>query len=48
MTESREAMARLLELRPMSSMRWQRQRRLNREDDFEYMLQGARLAGLPE
>ena len=48
MDESRAAMARLLELRPMSSVTWQRQHRLNREEDFEYMLQGARLAGLPE
>jgi len=48
LSESRAAIARLLELRPISSLTWQRQHRLHPEEDFEYMLQGARLAGLPE
>jgi tetratricopeptide (TPR) repeat protein len=48
MTEAQGALARLLELRPMSSATWQRQRRLILEDDYEYALAGARMAGLPE
>jgi len=48
MEEAREAIRRLLELHPMSSVSWHRQRRLCLEEDFEYVLQGARLAGLPE
>jgi adenylate cyclase len=48
MEEARAAISRLLELRPMSSMAWQRARRLFLENDYEYMLEGARLAGLPE
>jgi adenylate cyclase len=46
--EARVAIRRLLELRPMSSMAWQRARRLFLEHDSEYVLEGARLAGLPE
>jgi len=48
MDEARTAIRRLLELHPMSSVRWWRQHRLVPEDDNEYMLDGARLAGLPE
>jgi len=48
MDEARAAIGRLLELNPMSSMRWRRQHRFFPEDDNEYMLDGARLAGLPE
>jgi TolB-like protein/class 3 adenylate cyclase/tetratricopeptide (TPR) repeat protein len=48
MEDARAAIRRLLELRPMSSINWQRQRRLFPESDFEYLLEGARLAGLPE
>jgi TolB-like protein/Flp pilus assembly protein TadD len=46
--EARAAIQRLLELRPMSSATWQRQHRVFPENDHEYMLEGARLAGLPE
>ena len=46
--EARAAIQRLLELRPMSSSTWQRQHRVFPENDHEYMLEGARLAGLPE
>jgi Flp pilus assembly protein TadD len=46
--EARAAIGRLLELNPMSSMRWRRRHRFFPEDDNEYMLDGARLAGLPE
>ena len=46
--DARAAVRRLLELRPMSSMTWLRKRRLFPEHDFEYLLEGARLAGLPE
>jgi adenylate cyclase len=46
--EARAAIRHLLELRPMSSMRWQHQHRLYLLGDYEYMLEGARLAGLPE
>jgi TolB-like protein/class 3 adenylate cyclase len=46
--EARAAIQRLLELRPMSSVTWQRQHRVFPVDDHEYMLEGARLAGLPE
>ncbi|MBR1300622.1 adenylate/guanylate cyclase domain-containing protein [Bradyrhizobium sp. AUGA SZCCT0042] len=48
MDQARAAMERLLELNPMSSMRWRRQHRFFPETDNEYMLDGARLAGLPE
>jgi Flp pilus assembly protein TadD len=48
MEDARAAIHRLLELRPMSSVAWQRQRRHFRQDDFEYLLEGARLAGLPD
>ena len=46
--EGRAAIRRLLELHPMSSASWHRQRRRLRGDDFEYLMEGARLAGLPE
>jgi adenylate cyclase len=46
--EARAAIQRLLELRPMSSVTWQRQHRVFPVEDHEYMLEGARLAGLPE
>jgi adenylate cyclase len=46
--EARAAIRHLLELRPMSSVRWQHQHRLFPLDDYEYMLEGARRAGLPE
>ena len=48
MDEARAALARLLELRPMSSVSWQRLHRRFPVEDFEYVLEGARLAGLPE
>ena len=48
MEEARVAIRRLLELHPMSTVSWQRQRRPVHEDDIEYLLEGARLAGLPE
>jgi TolB-like protein len=49
MEEARAAIRRVLELHPMSSVRWWRQhRRLHADDDLEYLLEGARLAGLPE
>jgi adenylate cyclase len=48
MEEARAAMVRLLELRPQSSLTWQRSLRRFPEEDFEYVLEGARLAGLPE
>ena len=46
--EARAAIHRLLEIRPMSSMAWQRARCLFLVHDYEYVLEGARLAGLPE
>ena len=46
--EARAAMRRLLELHPISTVCWQRQRRRLREEDVEYLMEGARLAGLPE
>jgi TolB-like protein/class 3 adenylate cyclase/tetratricopeptide (TPR) repeat protein len=46
--EAGAAIRRLLELQPTSTVRWRRQHRLFPEDDHEYMLEGARLAGLPE
>ena len=46
--EARETMRRLLELRPMSSVAWQRDHRLFPKDDYEHLLDGARLAGLPD
>ena len=46
--EARAAIRRLLELRPQSSMSWQRGHRLYPEVEFEFMLEGARLAGLPD
>jgi hypothetical protein len=46
--EARAAIRHLLELRPMSSIRWQHQHRLYPLGDYEYILEGARLAGLPE
>jgi adenylate cyclase len=48
MEEARVAIRRLLELHPTSTVSWMRQRRRLREGDFEYLLEGARLAGLPE
>jgi tetratricopeptide (TPR) repeat protein len=48
MEEARVAIRRLLELHPTSTVSWQRQRRRVREDDIEYLMEGARLAGLPE
>jgi TolB-like protein/class 3 adenylate cyclase len=48
MEEARAAIRRLLELNPMSTVSWFRQRRRIREDDFEYVMGGTRLAGLPE
>jgi TolB-like protein/class 3 adenylate cyclase len=48
MEEARTAIRRLLELRPMSSVTWHRQHCLHPEGDYEYLLEGARLAGLPE
>jgi adenylate cyclase len=48
MEEARAAIRHLLELHPTSSVRWRRQLRFAPEDDDEYMLEGARRAGLPE
>ena len=48
MKEARAAIERLLELHLKDSVRWRRQLRLLPEDDNEYLLEGARLAGLPE
>jgi cytochrome c-type biogenesis protein CcmH/NrfG len=48
MDEARSTMRSVLELRPMESVRRRRQLRLHPEDDNEYVLNGARLAGLPE
>ena len=42
------AIRRLLELHPMSSARWWRQHRRHPEEDTEYLLEGARVAGLSE
>jgi tetratricopeptide (TPR) repeat protein len=47
--EARAAMARMLELRPVTTVAWQRRRGTHFPvEDFEYALEGARLAGLPE
>jgi adenylate cyclase len=48
MEDARAAIRRLLELHPIENVRWRRQHRLTPKDDFEYLLEGARLAGLPE
>jgi adenylate cyclase len=48
MEEARAAIRHLLKLNPASSVRWRRQHRFTPEDDDEYMLEGARSAGLPE
>jgi adenylate cyclase len=48
MEEARAAIRHLLELHPMSTVRWHRQHRYQPKDDWEYVLEGARLAGLPE
>ena len=48
MEEARAAIQRLLDLRPVSSVAWQRARRMFLAQDYEYVLEGARLAGLPE
>ena len=45
---ARAAIRRLLELYPKASVRSRRQQSLYPEDDNEYMLEGARMAGLPE
>ncbi len=46
--DARTAISQLLEMRPMSSVTWQRQHRYSPEDANEYLLEGARMAGLPE
>jgi len=46
--EGRAAIGRLLELHPTSTVRWRREHRLFPEDDYEYVLDGARRVGLPE
>ena len=46
--DARATMRRFLQMRPMSSAAWQRQRRLYPEDDYEFLLEGACKAGLPE
>jgi adenylate cyclase len=46
--EARAAIRRLQELNPLRTVSWYRQHRRFREDDLEYVLEGARLAGLPE
>ena len=47
--EARSAMARMLELRPKTTVSWYRRRGLYRVvDDLEFVLEGARMAGLPE
>ena len=48
MDEARAAMHDLLRIRPMSSVSWQRSHRLFPLIDYEHMLEGARLAGLPD
>jgi adenylate cyclase len=48
MEEAQAAIRRLLDLHPMSSARWWRKHRRHREEDTEYLMEGARLAGLPE
>jgi adenylate cyclase len=48
MEQARAAIRRLLELHPTDSVTWRRQHRRLPEDGFEYVLEGARLAGLPE
>jgi TolB-like protein/class 3 adenylate cyclase len=48
MEDARAAIRRLLALRPMSSVAWQRARRMFLERDYEYVLEGAKRAGLPE
>ena len=46
MEEARAAIRRLLELHPADSVTWRRQHRwLDPEADFEYVVEGARLAG---
>ncbi len=46
--DARAAMSRVMDMRPMSSVTWHRQRRPYPDDDYEYLLDGARRAGLPE
>jgi TolB-like protein len=48
MEEGRAAIRRLLELNPRGTVSWHRQHRRLPHDDGEYVLKGARLAGLPE
>lgn len=46
--EARQSIHDLHRIRPMSSVTWQRTHRLFPMQDYEHMLEGARLAGLPE
>ncbi|MEE8530831.1 MAG: adenylate/guanylate cyclase domain-containing protein [Hyphomicrobium sp.] len=46
--DARAAMSRVMDMRPMSSVTWHRQRRPYPDDDYEYLLDGARRAGLPD
>lgn len=48
MDDARTALARMLVLRPQSTIEWLRQRRRFPAEDFEHVLEGARLAGLPD
>jgi adenylate cyclase len=48
MEEARAAIRRLLELHPAHSVTWLRQHLLQSGADFEYVVEGARLVGLPE
>ena len=49
MDEARAAIRRLLELHPADSVTWRRQQRwLGSGLDFDYVVEGARLAGFPE
>ena len=46
--DARTVMSRFMDMRPVSSVSWERQRRRYPEDDFEYLLDGASKAGLPD
>jgi tetratricopeptide (TPR) repeat protein len=46
--EARKAICDLLQMHPTDSVTWRRPRWLYPEDTFEYVMSGARLAGLPE
>jgi TolB-like protein len=48
MDEARAAIRRLLELHPADSVTWRRQHGLRPGPDFDYVVEGARLAGFPE